>query len=552
MMLELVEHVEKKISIVLIGIGTVGCKIAYKISEGLSSRDSVSVLYVHNSKPYLNDLTDDIDHHFHISSHVHFFKEKLVNEIVGKDIVFLVSGLGGDTGSQVSPYMAKIVRENSVLCVGLFSFPFKFEGRRKVSVAQKAYKALSTYTDSLICIENDKFLNSESVKHEIVKPEDLFLGSNRYFEAAVKGMVDLLIRPGMINVDFADLKLVISNMGLSIVGFSKVKGDLRAEESMIKLLETPLLKSNQLHRAKGCIVCILAGMDLTLGEFSTVGDKIEEVVGDEAIVVVGTVIDPSLSGGFEVIVVLTGFPDLEFESGVGESEYDVVHLSKTIIFEPHQASAGLSILSYFNEFLHQKYRGTQAKVKIEQSGNVVKLIIESPSGEVESIEKSLNEFGQVVVGGKKANDVLENRIDAERLEMKLEMAALELRNSEKILLMYQAENDGFRSRVESLESQLSDLQSTICSSLSFAQRELSRELEKYQGLPENLINLIQSGIDNGLDDKTKYLIETEVQRYRDDKNTLITLRKLVENTVYGISGNTVFSFIVGILNSLPK
>jgi hypothetical protein len=152
------------------------------------------------------------------------------------------------------------------------------------------------------------------------------------------------------------------------------------------------------------------------------------------------------------------------------------------------------------------------------------------------------------VGQKKAIEVLDNRLDAERLEMKLEMAALELRNSEKILLMYQAENDNFRSRVENLETQLSELQKTICSSLSFAQRELSRELKKCKNLPGDLLDLIQDGIDNGLDDKTKELIESEVMRYK----TLITLRKLVENTVYGVSGNSVFSFIVSVLNSLPK
>src|SRR5690606_21198335 len=134
--------------------------------------------------------------------------------------------------------------------------------------------------------------------------------SNKHFEAAVKAMVDLLIRPGMINVDFADLKMVISNMGLSIVGFSKVKGDLRAKESMTELLKTPLLKSNNLGNAKGCLVCITADMSLSLGEFSTVGNKIEEVIGHETTVVLGTVIDPDLNGEFEVIVVLTGFPEI--------------------------------------------------------------------------------------------------------------------------------------------------------------------------------------------------------------------------------------------------
>ncbi len=331
-MIELVDGTAKNISIALMGIGTAGCKIAHKISKGLDVDKGVSLLYAHSSKSFLNELTDDSNAHFHVSSHIHFFKEKIVDEVKGKDIVFLVAGLGGETGSNVSPYMAKIIKSSGVLCVGLFSLPFKFEGRRKVSAAQQAYRDLSTNTDSLICIENDTFLNSDTTKLEVAKPDDLFLASNSHFEAAVKSMVDLLIKPGMINVDFADLRTIISDMGLSVVGFSRVKGDLRAQESVVKLLESPLLKSNEFYSARACLVCITADLDLSLGEFATVGDKIEEVINGDATVVVGTVIDPSLSGEFEVIVVLTGLPALKFENGVGESEYDIVNISKTIKF----------------------------------------------------------------------------------------------------------------------------------------------------------------------------------------------------------------------------
>lgn len=543
---------DQDISMAVIGVGTVGCTIANRISYALNSYERLDFLYAHSSASFLDDLEVEHDSRLLVSGHVHFVRDKLTNQINGKDVVFIVTGLGGETGSKVAPYVARVVKQNNILCVGLLSFPFKFEGRKKTNAAQISYKDLSAYTDSLMCIENDKFFASEGLGQVIAKPEDLFSSSDQHFEAVVKGVVSLLLRPGMINIDFTDLKVVIANMGVSVVGFSSIKGDVQSDDLLRELLNAPLLKGSNLAEARGCLVCLRGGFDLTLHTLSEVGAAVEGFVTESATVVVGTVIEPDMDQEYEIIVVLTGLPGLEFEDSEGGSDYDVVHLSKTIEFEPHQASAGLSILSYFNDFLHQRYKGTKAKVRIEQSGNVVRLIVESPSGEVESIEKSLSDFGQVVVGGKKANDVLESRLDAERLEMKLEMAAMELKHSEKLLVLYQSENSDLKSRLGGLEDQVAEMQKVISTSLSFTQRELSRELKKHRGLPESLLFLIQGALENGLDDKSKELIETEVGRLRNDEEALSGLRRLVENTVYGVSGNAVFSFIVSVLNSLPK
>ncbi len=137
-----------------------------------------------------------------------------------------------------------------------------------------------------------------------------------------------------------------------------------------------------------------------------------------------------------VTIIITGLPELPIDKDIEKDEFDIVTLSKSISFEPHQASAGLSILSYFNEFLHQKYSGVEAKVSIEQSGNKVLLIVETPSGNVEKIEKSISEFGLAVIGEKSPNDILESSIHVEKLKMKLEMAAMELKFNDRMLMLY--------------------------------------------------------------------------------------------------------------------
>jgi len=551
-MFESVDSIPQTMSIAIVGIGTVGSKIAKQISISLDYDQVVSVFFLHHSEEFLEELTFKDEEKIIASDSYSDLKNRMLDGITGKDIVFLVSGLGGETGSRLSPFISKVVSDNNILCIGLFSFPFDFEGRRKRGASQRAYVELLKYTDSIICINNDSFLKSSFLNQEISRSEDLFLDSNNHFEAVIKSMVNLVTRPGMINVDFADLQTIISDMGTSTVSFARVKGEFRAESSVRKLLKSPALDNHNLTEARGWLVCITAGLDLSLGEFSTVGDEIEAVAGYDATIVVGTVIDPEMESEFEVIVVLTGLPEYGFKEDVEDEHYDIVAISKTITFEPHQASSGLSILSYFNDFLHQKYKETKAKVRIEQNGNTVKLVVESPSGEIEVIEKSLDEYGLVVLGERKAEEILENKLDAERLKMKLEMAALELRNSEKILLMYQTDNSSFKERISSLEGQLDHLQKTICAGLTRSQRDISSQLRRKDVIPKELIDLIQNASKIELTDRRKEEIQNTIQPYKQEKAVIDGLREFLESTVHGVTGNAAYSFILSLLNTLPK
>mgnify|MGYP000194499656 CR=1 FL=1 len=550
-MFELVDNVKQKMNVTVIGIGTVGCKIVKSINIFDDNGSEVfNKLYLHSSKETLDLLSGDESEKIHVVEHPHFIADQLTEKISGQDILFIVAGLGGESGSNISPFVARIAKSLNVLSVGLFSFPFQFEGRGKISKASRAYSALSANMDSLICIENEKFFGFNMSNNSIVNPEDLFNDSNKHFEAVINSLVSLVAKPGMINVDFEDIKLAISNMGRSIVGVARQGGELRAENAVKKVLESPDIKGSDLLLAKCCIVCITKDLDMSLGEFNDVGDVVENIVSEDAMVIVGTVIDLDIRGEMEVTVILTGLPELELDQNYSNEYFDIIEVSKSIIFEPYQVGAGLSILTYFSEFLRQKYENVEAKVRIEQDKNLVRLIVETSSGQIDCIERSLHEFGLVVVGQKQARDILNNELDAERLNMKLEIAALELRHSQKFLKIYELEIDQNKKRIGSLEDQLLELQSVIFNSLENTQSELFRTLNNNSKLSKKLIGIIKRSCEDGFDDSAKETLEQELLKASDD--SLISLRKLAESSVSGVVGNSVFTFIIHFLNSFPK
>jgi cell division GTPase FtsZ len=548
---EIEEINDETLNVLIIGVGTVGCKI---LSETIDTEhnDHIKKLYLHTSRSFLSEATQDDSEKIEINSHIHFYEDRLIKLISNHNMVFIVAGLGGQSGSFISPYIAKLVKNTAILCIGLFSFPFSFEGRNKKLLAQQAYINLAKHTDSLICIDNDSFLQSNLADSSLSDSKDIFKDSNSHFQAAIKGITGLMLNPGMINVDFGDLKVILRDMGSSTVGYSKNSGVERAVLSVTKLLESPAVKGFDLSQAKGCIINISAGLDLTLGEFTEVGHVVEEFMGEDATVVFGTCVDQGLGGVLEVTAVITGLAELPIENASEDDSFDFVTVSKHIEFEAHQASAGLSILSYFNEFIHQKYSGTEAKVKIEQEGHVVKLIIETPTGEIENIEKSLHEFGLVVVGKKEAGEVLDRKADIEKLNMKLEMAAMELRHNEKIMLLYQNENKDKSKVIEANEKKILSLQDAIFNQLSVSQHQISTQIQSMSNLPDRLAKLIEANRNTELTENSKEIIRDEIEKEYANGDSLVSLRELVANSVYGVGGNSLFLFISQVINSLPK
>lgn len=233
-------------------------------------------------------------------------RERIADTLQGADMVFITAGMGGGTGTGAAPIVAEVAKELGILTVAVVTKPFPFEGRRRMAVANEGIKALAENVDSLITIPNEKLLK---VMGPSARLTDAFKAANGVLQGAVQGIAELIIRDGMINVDFADVKTVMSEMGMAMMGTGFATGENRAREAAEAAIRCPLLEDVDLQGAKGILVNITAGLDLSLGEFTEVGATIEEFASDQATVVVGTVIDPELTDELRVTVVATGLGD---------------------------------------------------------------------------------------------------------------------------------------------------------------------------------------------------------------------------------------------------
>lgn len=230
-------------------------------------------------------------------------RDEIADVLAGADMVFITAGMGGGTGTGGAPVVAEVARDMGILTVAVVTRPFPFEGKKRSSIAAQGIHELSESVDSLITIPNEKLLDVLGKEATLL---DAFKAANDVLLGAVKGIADLIMRPGMINVDFADVKTVMSEMGMAMMGTGCASGEDRAREAAEAAIRSPLLEDVNLEGARGILVNITAGENLSLGEFSEVGDTIEEFASDDATVVVGTVIDPTLTDEIRVTVVATG------------------------------------------------------------------------------------------------------------------------------------------------------------------------------------------------------------------------------------------------------
>ena len=230
-------------------------------------------------------------------------REQIADILSGADMVFITAGMGGGTGTGAAPIVAEVAREMGILTVAVVTRPFPFEGKKRSSIAEQGIELLSGSVDSLITIPNEKLLEVLGKEASLL---EAFKAANDVLLGAVKGIADLIMHPGMINVDFADVKTVMSEMGMAMMGTGFASGEDRAREAAESAIRSPLLEDVNLQGARGILVNITAGENLSLGEFSEVGDTVEEFASDDATVVVGTVIDPTLGDEMRVTVVATG------------------------------------------------------------------------------------------------------------------------------------------------------------------------------------------------------------------------------------------------------
>jgi len=230
-------------------------------------------------------------------------RDRIKEQLQGADMVFITAGMGGGTGTGAAPVVAEISKELGILTVAVVTKPFRFEGGRRMQAAELGIKMLRESVDSLITIPNDKLVPVLGSNMTLL---DAFKSANDVLLNAVQGISELITKPGLINVDFADVRTVMAEMGLAMMGSGMAAGDDRAREAAETALQSPLLEDVNLTGAKGILVNITAGMDMSIGEFDEVGTTVREYADDDATVVVGTVIDPDMHDELKVTVVATG------------------------------------------------------------------------------------------------------------------------------------------------------------------------------------------------------------------------------------------------------
>ena len=256
-------------------------------------------------------------------------RDRIHEVIEGADMLFITAGMGGGTGTGAAPIVAQVAKELGILTVAVVTKPFLMEGGKRMQIADHGIGELGKYVDSLITIPNEKLLTVLGGETTLL---DAFRSANQVLQGAVQGIAELITRPGLINVDFADVRTVMSEMGMAMMGTGVSQGEDRAREAAESAVSSPLLEDINLAGANGILVNVTAGMDLSIGEFQEVGATVKEFASDDATVVVGTVIDPEMTDRIRVTVVATG---LGQQAANAESPMRIVRRTQAQATEPN-------------------------------------------------------------------------------------------------------------------------------------------------------------------------------------------------------------------------
>ena len=253
-------------------------------------------------------------------------RERLAEVLGGADMVFITAGMGGGTGTGAAPVVAQVAKDLGILTVAVVTKPFPFEGKKRTAVADQGIKELSEYVDSIITIPNEKLLTVLGKEATLL---DAFGKANQVLQNAVQGIAELITRSGLINVDFADVRTVMSEMGMAMMGSAVAKGASRAREATLAAVTSPLLEDVNISGARGILVNITGGLDMSIGEFEEVGNTIKEFSSEDATVVIGTVIEPEMREELRVTIVATGLgqekrkqPYKVVKTGTGSTDYE--------------------------------------------------------------------------------------------------------------------------------------------------------------------------------------------------------------------------------------
>lgn len=230
-------------------------------------------------------------------------RDRIVEVIEGADMLFITAGMGGGTGTGAAPVVAQVAKELGILTVAVVTKPFELEGSKRMTIADHGIAELSKYVDSLITIPNEKLLAVLGSDTTLI---DAFQAANEVLQGAVQGIAELITTPGTMNVDFADVRTVMSEMGMAMMGSGVSSGEGRAREAAEAAISSPLLEDVNLSGANGILVNVTSDLNMTIGEFSEIGDTIKEFAASDATVIIGSALDQSMKDEVRVTVVATG------------------------------------------------------------------------------------------------------------------------------------------------------------------------------------------------------------------------------------------------------
>ncbi|MDH3317398.1 MAG: cell division protein FtsZ [Gammaproteobacteria bacterium] len=285
-------------------------------------------------------------------------RDRIVDLLDGADMVFITAGMGGGTGTGASPIVAQLAKEMGILTVAVVTKPFPFELKRRMKIAEEGIAELSEHVDSLITVPNEKLL---SVLGRSITLKDAFKAANDVLLGAVQGIAELITRPGMINVDFADVRTVMSEKGRAMMGSGKATGEDRASRAAETAIACPLLEDVNLKGARGILVNVSAGPDLGMDEFASVGEAVGEFASDNALVVIGTALDENLKDELRVTVVATGLGEkaarsdrevrLVVPNPSGEVDYKRFDTPTVMRKQPPKAQTAVAALEDDDDYL---------------------------------------------------------------------------------------------------------------------------------------------------------------------------------------------------------
>ena len=239
-------------------------------------------------------------------------KDRIAHALEGADMVFITAGMGGGTGTGGAPVIAEVAKQMGILTVGVVTRPFSFEGKKRMAIADEGIAQLKDRVDSLIIVPNEKLLQVLGKDMTVI---NAFKQANDVLFGAVQGITDLILLDGLINVDFADVRTIMAEMGMAMMGTGEGTGEGRALIAAEGAIRCPLLEDINLQGAKGILVNITSGYDLTLGEFAEVGDTIREFSDENATIIVGSVFDAEMADQLRVTVVATGLQNQSVKTG---------------------------------------------------------------------------------------------------------------------------------------------------------------------------------------------------------------------------------------------